>query len=160
MGMWYTGLSLIPVIVMVLAASSLILPYVLPRELQRQRTAKRRLKWLFASFGWEAQEHQVRDCGWEPCGVHPEVCLRQSTHLAISTTCGFPNSRAFGGLGQAVLQATDQRAWDAFVKRYRAEMKRPEVARLIALLAALFCARPISPWVVIVRMSCAAIARC
>ena len=35
------------------------------------------------------------------------------------------------------LAATDARAWSAFVKRYRAEMKRPEAARLLALLAAL-----------------------
>ncbi|HOX27162.1 MAG TPA: DUF488 family protein [Candidatus Krumholzibacteria bacterium] len=33
--------------------------------------------------------------------------------------------------------ATDDRAWRAFVKRYRAEMKRPEAARLLALLALL-----------------------
>lgn len=35
------------------------------------------------------------------------------------------------------LSAEDDRAWRAFVKRYRAEMKRPEAARLLALLAAL-----------------------
>lgn len=35
------------------------------------------------------------------------------------------------------LAAEDERAWRAFVKRYRAEMKRPEAARLLALLAAL-----------------------
>lgn len=35
------------------------------------------------------------------------------------------------------LQAKDDRAWSAFVRRYRAEMKRPEAARLLALLAAL-----------------------
>lgn len=34
-------------------------------------------------------------------------------------------------------QAADARAWQAFVTRYRAEMKRPEAARLLALLAAL-----------------------
>ena len=34
-------------------------------------------------------------------------------------------------------QAKDARAWQAFVTRYRAEMKRPEAARLLALLAAL-----------------------
>lgn len=34
-------------------------------------------------------------------------------------------------------QASDDRAWRAFEKRYRAEMKRPEAARLLALLAAL-----------------------
>ncbi len=34
-------------------------------------------------------------------------------------------------------QATDDRAWRAFEKKYRAEMKRPEASRLLALLAAL-----------------------
>ncbi len=33
--------------------------------------------------------------------------------------------------------AADARAWRTFVRRYRAEMKRPEAARLLALLAAL-----------------------
>jgi uncharacterized protein YeaO (DUF488 family) len=33
--------------------------------------------------------------------------------------------------------ATDERAWRRFERRYRAEMKRPESARLLALLAAL-----------------------
>src|ERR1051325_5935265 len=35
------------------------------------------------------------------------------------------------------LRADDERTWQRFVKRYRAEMKRPEPARLLALLAAL-----------------------
>jgi uncharacterized protein YeaO (DUF488 family) len=35
------------------------------------------------------------------------------------------------------LQATDERAWRRFTTRYRAEMKRPEATRLLALLAAL-----------------------
>ena len=35
------------------------------------------------------------------------------------------------------LAAEDDRAWAAFVKKYRAEMKRPEAARLLALLATL-----------------------
>ena len=34
-------------------------------------------------------------------------------------------------------QAEDERSWRSFVRRYRAEMKRPEAARLIELLAAL-----------------------
>lgn len=34
------------------------------------------------------------------------------------------------------LHASDERMWGAFMKRYRAEMKRPEAARLLALLAA------------------------
>lgn len=35
------------------------------------------------------------------------------------------------------LVADDERSWRAFVRRYRAEMKRPEAARLLSLLAAL-----------------------
>jgi uncharacterized protein YeaO (DUF488 family) len=34
-------------------------------------------------------------------------------------------------------QASDDRAWRRFEQKYRAEMKRPEAARLLALLAAL-----------------------
>lgn len=37
-------------------------------------------------------------------------------------------------LGQA---ATDENAWRSFVRRYRAEMGRPETSRLLDLLAAL-----------------------
>jgi uncharacterized protein YeaO (DUF488 family) len=33
--------------------------------------------------------------------------------------------------------ASDERAWRRFARRYRAEMKRPGAARLLALLAAL-----------------------
>ncbi len=35
------------------------------------------------------------------------------------------------------LQAADEGAWKRFVRKYRAEMRRPEAAHLIALLAAL-----------------------
>ena len=35
------------------------------------------------------------------------------------------------------LTASDERSWAAFVRRYRAEMRRPEAARLLDLLAAL-----------------------
>jgi uncharacterized protein YeaO (DUF488 family) len=38
---------------------------------------------------------------------------------------------------KAALGASDERAWRAFVRRYRAEMKRPAQARLLDLLAAL-----------------------
>ena len=41
------------------------------------------------------------------------------------------------GLVKLALHAADERAWSTFVKRYRNEMKRPEAARLLALLAAL-----------------------
>lgn len=40
-------------------------------------------------------------------------------------------------LVKQALQASDERAWSSFVKRYRSEMKRPEAARLLTLLAAL-----------------------
>jgi uncharacterized protein YeaO (DUF488 family) len=40
-------------------------------------------------------------------------------------------------LVKVALRATEGRAWQAFVKRYRAEMKRPPATRLLALLAAL-----------------------
>ena len=40
-------------------------------------------------------------------------------------------------LVKAALHAADERAWRRFVTRYRAEMKRPEAARLLVLLAAL-----------------------
>jgi len=33
--------------------------------------------------------------------------------------------------------ASDERAWQSFFRRYRAEMKRPEASRLLDLLAAL-----------------------
>ena len=41
------------------------------------------------------------------------------------------------GLVKQALRATDERAWRSFAKRYRSEMKRPEAARLLTLLAAL-----------------------
>lgn len=40
-------------------------------------------------------------------------------------------------LVKQALHATDDRAWRAFEKRYRAEMKRPEPSRLLNLLAKL-----------------------
>lgn len=40
-------------------------------------------------------------------------------------------------LVKQALHVTDQRAWRAFAKRYRAEMKRPEATRLLVLLAVL-----------------------
>jgi uncharacterized protein YeaO (DUF488 family) len=40
-------------------------------------------------------------------------------------------------LVKVALRVTERRQWQGFVKRYRAEMKRPHAARLLALLAAL-----------------------
>ena len=40
-------------------------------------------------------------------------------------------------LVKAAQAAGDQKTWGRFVKRYRAEMKRPPAARLLTLLAAL-----------------------
>jgi uncharacterized protein YeaO (DUF488 family) len=40
-------------------------------------------------------------------------------------------------LVKEALRAPDERAWRAFMRRYRVEMKRPEAGRLLGLLAAL-----------------------
>ena len=40
-------------------------------------------------------------------------------------------------LVKKALHASDGREWSGFERRYRAEMKRPEASRLLALLAAL-----------------------
>jgi uncharacterized protein YeaO (DUF488 family) len=40
-------------------------------------------------------------------------------------------------LVKSALQATDERAWRAFTKAYRTEMKSPEASRLLELLAKL-----------------------
>jgi uncharacterized protein YeaO (DUF488 family) len=40
-------------------------------------------------------------------------------------------------LVKQALQTRDERGWRVFTRRYRAEMKRPEAARLLTLLAAL-----------------------
>jgi len=59
------------------------------------------------------------------------------------------------GLVKQALHATDERAWRSFAKRYRSEMKRPEAARLLTLLAALSHTTDFS-----VGCYCAAEARC
>jgi uncharacterized protein YeaO (DUF488 family) len=41
------------------------------------------------------------------------------------------------GLVRQAQVAADDRAWNAFARQYRAEMKRPEAARLLGLIAAL-----------------------
>jgi uncharacterized protein YeaO (DUF488 family) len=48
-----------------------------------------------------------------------------------------PDLAPSGPLVKQALGATTERAWRAFVRRYLAEMKRPEPARLLGLLAAL-----------------------
>ena len=40
-------------------------------------------------------------------------------------------------LVKSAQQATDEKAWNAFVRRYRSEMKKPEASRLLDLLSAL-----------------------
>ncbi len=47
-------------------------------------------------------------------------------------------------LVKVTLGATDARTWQGFVKRYRAEMKRPSATRLLRLLAALSQTTPLS----------------
>jgi uncharacterized protein YeaO (DUF488 family) len=48
-----------------------------------------------------------------------------------------PDLAPSDALVKEALRAENERAWRRFEKRYRAEMKRPEPARLLALLAAL-----------------------
>ena len=48
-----------------------------------------------------------------------------------------PDLSPSAALVKAAMKANDERGWRAFTRRYRAEMKRPEADRLLALLAAL-----------------------
>jgi uncharacterized protein YeaO (DUF488 family) len=48
-----------------------------------------------------------------------------------------PNLAPSEALVREALRAQDERAWRSFVRRYRAEMKRPEASRILDLLAAL-----------------------
>ena len=48
-----------------------------------------------------------------------------------------PNVAPSEPLVKEALGAKDERSWKAFVRRYRAEMKRPEASRVLDLLAAL-----------------------
>ena len=48
-----------------------------------------------------------------------------------------PNLAPSEGLVKMALRAKDERAWSTFVRRYRGELKRPEVLRVLDLLAAL-----------------------
>jgi uncharacterized protein YeaO (DUF488 family) len=48
-----------------------------------------------------------------------------------------PNLAPSEALVKVALRAADERAWRAFVRRYRAEMKRSEASRVLDLLAAL-----------------------
>jgi len=49
----------------------------------------------------------------------------------------FPDLAPSETLLKAALAATDARAWNAFARRYRREMARPEARRLLDLFAAL-----------------------
>jgi uncharacterized protein YeaO (DUF488 family) len=48
-----------------------------------------------------------------------------------------PNLAPSEPLRKAALSASDERAWKAFSRRYRAEMKRPEASHVLDALAAL-----------------------
>ena len=48
-----------------------------------------------------------------------------------------PNLAPSEGLVKMALRAKDERAWGTFVRRYRGELKRPEVLRVLDVLAAL-----------------------
>jgi uncharacterized protein YeaO (DUF488 family) len=59
---------------------------------------------------------------WTPEAAPSEALLKEA------------RSATFGGRG---MESDDPAQWKAFVRRYRSEMKRPEAARLLDLLAAL-----------------------
>jgi uncharacterized protein YeaO (DUF488 family) len=48
-----------------------------------------------------------------------------------------PNLAPSDALVKEALHAADEREWDAFVRKYRAEMKRPDAEHLLSFLAAL-----------------------
>ena len=48
-----------------------------------------------------------------------------------------PDLAPSGKLVKVALHVRNERDWQAFVKRYRSEMKRPEAKRLVDLLVAL-----------------------
>ena len=48
-----------------------------------------------------------------------------------------PDLAPSDGLVRAALKASSDREWQSFVRKYRAEMKRPAASRLLDLLAAL-----------------------
>jgi uncharacterized protein YeaO (DUF488 family) len=55
-----------------------------------------------------------------------------------------PNVAPSEPLVKEALGAKDERSWKGFVRRYRAEMKRPEARRVLDLLAALSHATDLS----------------
>jgi Uncharacterized conserved protein len=52
-------------------------------------------------------------------------------------TSWLPNLAPSQPLVTMALHSSDERTWKAFERKYRAEMKRPEAARVLDLLAAL-----------------------
>ncbi len=69
---------------------------------------------------------------------HPPRGVPKSQHARLNYyDAWLPELAPSAALVKVALQAKDDRAWRAFERRYRAEMKRPEAARLLALLAAL-----------------------
>ncbi len=69
---------------------------------------------------------------------HPPRGVPKSEHASRGFyDVWLPELAPGAALVKQALQAKDERAWRAFERRYRAEMKRPEAARLLDLLAAL-----------------------
>ena len=69
---------------------------------------------------------------------HPPRGVPKSEHASRDFyDVWLPNLAPSKTLVKQALQASDDRAWLAFAKRYRAEMKTPAATRLLALLAAL-----------------------
>jgi uncharacterized protein YeaO (DUF488 family) len=69
---------------------------------------------------------------------HPPRGVPKSEHASRGFyDVWLPQLAPSAALVKQAQQAKDEREWRAFARRYRTEMKRPEAARLLDLLAAL-----------------------
>lgn len=68
----------------------------------------------------------------------PPRGVAKSQHAALDFyDAWLPDLAPSEALVAQARRSTDERSWAAFVRRYRAEMKRPEAARLLDLLSLL-----------------------
>ena len=80
---------------------------------------------------------RAKGCAWVRCGARPGACPRANIASRDFYDVWLPELAPSEALVKAALSARDERAWRAFVRRYRSEMKQPPATRLLMLLAAL-----------------------
>ena len=78
-----------------------------------------------------------RDCGSARCGARHAACRKRSIASRNFYDVWLPELAPSEPLVKAALAADSEKAWQSFVRRYRAEMKQPAAARLLDLLAGL-----------------------